>query len=182
MKTKILRKYPLQVFLYVIAMLTSLAVPYFFSRLIDHVILSGDYSILLSWFFPVLGLAILSSFLSFCFMGIATLRAGLLNGRALSIHAVRKMLSMAVPAYSKNEQGYYQNIAMNSAFTYGTTHAQVYLELVGAAICVVIILGVMFYINPFLGLLFTVYAPLIIFDTNPYPDSRIKTRVCVILL
>lgn len=166
MKTKIIKKYPWQVILYVLSLIVSLAVPYAISLLIDKIILANDFSNLLGWFFPVLAIAIVSSVLTFYFMHFTTIKAIIDNAITLSINAVKKMLRIPVIEYSKKEKSYYLNVVTNSSFTYGNVFASVYLRLIASAICVLVIIGVVFFINPILSIIFILYIPIVIFSTH----------------
>lgn len=166
MKTKIIKKYPWQVILYVLSLIVSLVVPYAISLLIDNIILANNFSNLLGWFFPVLAIAIVSSVLTFYFIHFTIIKAIVNSSMKLSINAVKKMLRIPVIEYSKKEKSYYLNVVTNSAFTYGNVHASVYLQLIASAICVLVVLGVVLYINPILCAVFVLYIPIVIFSTQ----------------
>ncbi|NSW90981.1 MAG: ATP-binding cassette domain-containing protein [Firmicutes bacterium] len=182
MKTKILKKYPLQIIQYIFAMIVALTIPYLFSYLIDKIILANNFSRLLQWFFLVLVLSLLSSLLSFFFIEFATIRASINNSCKLSINAIKKMLRIPVIDYTKKEKSYYLNVITNSAFTYGDIHTQVYLELISSLICVVLIVTLILFVDPILCIVFIIYIPIVVFSTytqsgklaNMQKDSIVK--------
>lgn len=178
MKTKIIKKYPWQVILYVLSLIVSLGVPYAIALLIDKIILANDFSNLLGWFFPVLGIAIVSSILTFYFIHFTIIKAMITNAVKLGINSVKKLLRIPVIEYSKKEKSYYLNVVTNSSFTYGEAHAAVYLQLIASIICVLIILGVVFFINPILSVVFILYIPIVIFSTHSQTGklARMHTR------
>lgn len=162
MKTRLLKKYPVYVALYVVSMLLSLAVPFLLGYLIDDIIMARNFKNIFPWFGVTFSVTVLSNALSFYFMDYATAKAGIVNSKILSIDCAKKILRMPLPLYEKKEKSYYYNVITNSSFTYGDMHAQIYLELVSCVLSILLILGITFVVNAYLGIVFLIFIPVVI--------------------
>lgn len=77
-----------------------------------------------------------------------------------SAKALQAILKLPFKNYTKHDKGYYQNIAMNSAFTKADVEVQSTVMLRGYALCVVLILLFIFHLHFMFGMLFLFYIPL----------------------
>ncbi len=62
--------------------------------------------------------------------------------------------------YGRHGKGYFLNLATGSSFAYGDVYASISIAFVGGVLCAVIVCGVAFAMNLYLGILLTCYLPL----------------------
>lgn len=78
-----------------------------------------------------------------------------------SIDASRTVIDLLLRTSHKNyaayDKGYFINIITSSAFVYGDIYAQMNITLIGNILCIVLLLGVSVFINPYLGIAFTIF-------------------------
>jgi len=164
-KTKILKNNRIDIVLYVFSLILSLAIPLFFAYLIDEILLSNKKDILTLWFIFAIILAVLSSFMSFYFISFMIKKRSIQNHVDLSVHCFKKLLAIPIPDYFKKDKSYYLNVISNSSSSYGDIHAEIHLTLISDIIAVILILGLVFFINRYLAVLFVIFSPIVFFGT-----------------
>lgn len=77
-----------------------------------------------------------------------------------SQRVMKGVLKISQGNFQGREKGYYINLVTSSAFTCGDIYGQINVELIGNMLCVLLMLAVVSYISPYLGLLYFLYIPL----------------------
>lgn len=76
MKTKELKKYPFRIILMAVTFVINMLLPLLFSYLIDDILISKNFGMLLQWFMVTLVIAMLSMIMKFFLSIIILLRSG----------------------------------------------------------------------------------------------------------
>ncbi len=82
------------------------------------------------------------------------------------------LLKTSQKNYQSKEKGYYINLVTSSAFTCGDIYGQMNIELVGNLLCVLLMICIAAYINPYFALVYLIYIPLFAVLTQK-PNKKI---------
>ena len=162
MKTKELKKYPLQIILMAVTFVINMLLPLLFSYLIDEILISGNFSMLLQWFAVTFLIAVISMIMKFYFTNYNPVRIGIQNSFKLQKRSLRNVLDMNQTIYAKKDKGYYFNLCENSAASYGDLHEELHLNMYANFIYIVGMLAFITYINWAFGLFFAGYGVVLV--------------------
>lgn len=157
MKTRALKKYPLQIAFMTISFVVAMIVPFLLQYLVDNILLGGKWSDLNLWFCVSLCVALLGNAFMFYFSTFMPVRIGIKNSLILERNSLKNILRLPQPSYAEKEKGYYYNVCTNSCYAYGDLHEEIHLNLISNIFFCSCVLGVIAYISMRLFLLFLVY-------------------------
>lgn len=162
MKTKELKKYPVQVLMMTVTYMISMLLPILFSYLIDDILIVGKGDELWSWFGITFLVTILSMVCKFLFCQYLPVKIGIRNTFKLQIKSAENIMEMNQSIYAKKDKGYYYNLCSNSCGSYGDLHEEIHLKLVSELLYIFGILAVITYVNRFFGVFFAVYGMILV--------------------
>ncbi len=162
MKTRELKKYPLQILAMVLSIFIAMTVPMLLSYLIDNIIITGNYENLASWCIAASLIAILSVILNFTFTNYLPVKIGIANSFKLQKKAITDILGINQSIYFQKDKGYYYNLTTNSCSSYGDLHEEVYLNLVSNFIYLAGILALVTYYSRAFGIFFLLYGIILV--------------------
>lgn len=162
MKTKELKKYPIQIILMTITFVIVMVIPMLFSYLIDEIIGMQQYSNLPTWFGITLGISIVGVLMNFYFGSYFPVKIGIHNSFVLEKKALKNILIMPQTTYTQKDKGYYYNLCQNSTSSYGDLHEELYLNMISNILYVCGIWGIITYVNVTFGIFFVVYGMVLV--------------------
>lgn len=157
MKTKELKKYPLQIVMMTLTFIINMSLPLLFSYLIDDILISGNFNMLLKWFAITFVVAVIGMIMNFFFINYNPVKIGIQNSFRLQKQSLKDILKMSQTLYSKRDKGYYFNICENSTGAYGDLHEELNLNMVSNLIYVAAMLIFITYVNSIFGIFFVAY-------------------------
>lgn len=152
----------------------ALLVSYCLSFLIDKIIVAHKFSLLPEWFWGTIILVLFGEIWNMFIGQYLPIKVDLMMSIRISRDGLMNLIHMSQKNYSEKDKGYYYNVITNSAFTYGSMYEQFYIQFIANALVVLIILSLVFYINPFMGLLFLLYVPIVAVSTKKPGDVIAK--------
>lgn len=162
MKANELKKYPLQIVLMTITFIINMSLPLLFAYLIDDILVSGNFDMLLQWFLVTFIVAVVSMVMKFFFTNYNPVKIGIQNTFKLEEKSLTNILKMNQTIYSSKDKGYYYNLCENSTGAYGDLHEELHLNMVSNLIYIVGMLLFVTYVNPVFGIFFAVYGVLLV--------------------
>ena len=167
METKVLKKYPFQVFMMTATFLIMMTLPILMSYLIDNILGSDDMNALIRWFAITFGLSAVGILFKFYFCEYTPVKLGIKNTFRLQERSASDILRMNQSLYAQKDKGYYYNVCSNSCASYGDLHEEIHLRMVSCILYIFSILAVITYVDVFFGIFFLVYgAVLIVISLN----------------
>lgn len=176
MKTKILKKYYLEIVGFTFAAILSLMIPLLFGYLIDDIILAEKFDYIGIWSIITLLIAIISSIANFYFADFMVTKKSITNSERLSNYLANKLLGMKISEYQKKDKAYYLNVLTNSTFTYADLHVQLFLQLISSIILIILILSIVFIFNLYLGVLFLIFIPIVIISSKSQSKKLVNLQ------
>lgn len=172
MKTRELKKYPIQIILMTFAFCVTMLIPILFSYLIDEIVLAGAFDKLIPWLAVTLPVILVGTAMNFYVISYMPVKIGIINTFVLQRKALRNILKMNQPAYARQDKGYYFNITMNSCASYGDMYEEMNLNLIANLIYVAAILAFVTWVNWVFGIFFLVYGVVLvllsILESSPF--------------
>lgn len=162
MKTKELKKYPLQIIMMTITFVVNMSLPLLFSYLIDDILISKNFSMLLQWFIITFVAAILSMIMKFFFTSYNPVKIGIQNSFKLQKRSLRNVLDMNQTIYSEKDKGYYFNLCENSSAAYGDLHEELNLNMCANLIYIIGMLVFITCVNWAFGIFFVSYGVILV--------------------
>ncbi|MCM1039529.1 MAG: ABC transporter ATP-binding protein/permease [Ruminococcus sp.] len=157
MRTKELKKYPFQIILMAVTFVINMLLPLLFSYLIDDILISRDFGMLLQWLVMAFAVAVISMVMKFFFTNYNPVKIGIKNSFTLQKSALRNIMNMNQTIYSKKDKGYYYNLCENSTGAYGDLHEELHLNMYANLIYIAGMLAFITYINWAFGVFFVIY-------------------------
>ncbi len=114
METKVLKKYPFQVFMMTATFLIMMTLPILMSYLIDNILGSDDMNALIRWFAITFGLSAVGILFEFYFCEYTPVKLGIKNTFRLQERSASDILRMNQSLYAQKDKGYYYNVCSNS--------------------------------------------------------------------
>lgn len=124
------------------------------------------------YLFSILGAMILTTVASIYLAQYFPLRLQLKKSIDYSQKVMNGLLKISQKNYQSKEKGYYINLVTSSAFTCGDIYGQINVELVGNAMCVLLLIIIATYISPYLGGIYLLYIPIFALLTQK-PNKKI---------
>lgn len=118
-----------------------------------------DYGII-AYLVSLFGVLLLTVIANVYLAQYLPLRLQLKKSIAFSREVMDGLLKIPQKYYQREEKGYYINLITSSAFTCGDIYGQINVELVGNAICVLLLTVIAACINPYLGVIYLLYIPI----------------------
>lgn len=162
MKSKELKKYPLQIVMMTLTFIINMSLPLLFSYLIDDILISGNFNQLLRWFVVTALITITGMIMNFFFINYNPVKIGIQNSFKLEKQSLRDVLKMSQTLYSKQDKGYYFNVCENSTASYGDLHEELNLNMVSNLIYIAAMLIFITYVNAVFGIFFAVYGVVLV--------------------
>lgn len=157
MKSKELKKYPLQIIMMTVTFAINMSLPLLFGYLIDNILISGNFNQLLKWFAVTFVVTVTGMIMNFFFIQYNPVKIGIQNSFKLEKQSLRNVLKMSQTLYSKRDKGYYFNVCENSIAAYGDLHEELNLNMVSNLIYIAGMLAFITYVNAVFGIFFVVY-------------------------
>lgn len=120
----------------------------------------------------ILAALLLAVAASILFAQYLPLRLQLKKSMEYSRGVMDGLLKISDRNYQSREKGYYINLVTSSAFTCGDIYGHLNVDLVGNVLCVILMIGIAFYINPLFGLAYLLYIPIFALLTQS-PNKKI---------
>lgn len=147
----------------------SLLLGKFIDFLADRPAFDRDTAIYLAVILIALVLSILASIVLAQFL---PLKVQLAKSMEYTQGVMNGLLKTSQKNYQSKEKGYYINLVTSSAFTCGDIYGQMNIELVGNLLCVLLMICIAAYINPYFALVYLIYIPLFAVLTQK-PNKKI---------
>ncbi|MDE6748854.1 MAG: ABC transporter ATP-binding protein/permease [Lachnospiraceae bacterium] len=157
MKSKELKKYPLQIVMMTLTFIINMSLPLLFGYLIDNILISGSFNLLIKWFAVTFSVTVTGMIMNFFFISYNPVKIGIQNTFKLQKQSLKCVLKMSQALYSKKDKGYYFNICENSTGAYGDLHEEMNLNMVSNLIYIAAMLAFITYVNAVFGIFFIVY-------------------------
>lgn len=162
MKTKELKKYPIQIIVVTISFFLAMVTPMLFGYLVDNIIVEGRYEELKTWCIATVLVTILSVIMSFTFTNFFPVKIGISNTFKLQKKTMRDILKMNQSVYGSKDKGYYYNLIHNSCANYGDLHEEIHLNLISNIIYLVGILALVTYYSKIFCIFFLAYGVVLV--------------------
>lgn len=130
MKTKVLKKYPIQVLMMTVTFLITMVLPVLMSYLIDNILESGDMHALVRWFAVTFSVSVVGYLFKFYFCEYTPVKLGIRNTFQLQKRSASDILRMNQSLYTQKDKGYYYNVCSNSCASYGDLHEETHLKMI----------------------------------------------------
>lgn len=162
MKTKVLKKYPIQVLMMTVTFLITMVLPVLMSYLIDNILESGDMHTLVRWFAVTFSVSVVGYLFKFYFCEYTPVKLGIRNTFQLQKRSASDILRMNQSLYTQKDKGYYYNVCSNSCASYGDLHEETHLKMISCLLYIFSILAVITCVDTFFGIFFLVYGAILV--------------------
>lgn len=122
----------------------------------------------------ILAALVLSSVASIVLAQFLPLKVQLVKSMEYSRGVMNGLLKMSQKNYQSKEKGYYINLVTSSAFTCGDIYGQMNIDLLGNLLCVLLMVCIAAYINPYFALVYLIYIPFFAVLTQK-PNKKIAS-------
>ena len=92
MKTKALKKYPLQIMLMSVTFVINTLLPLLFSYLIDDILIGGNFEMLLQWFVAAFVVTVVGMAMKFFFVNYNPVKIGMQNSFRLQKRSLQNTI------------------------------------------------------------------------------------------
>lgn len=159
----------------IVAFALAIAKSYYLANVIDRI---ASHTLTPTEIVPtlagLLGIILLTVVAEVILVQFLPLRLALGRSIGYTKHVAHGMLGLSHKHYNRKDNGYYINLITSSAFTCGDLYAQLNVQLIGYALCVLILVVGAAIINAAIGLCFLIYIPLYALALK-LPNQRIST-------